>query len=218
LDTQDISVAAGVVGVAVAALGLLLTWYRREEKEACKSRYRPVQRPPPDRRRARAFATVAVGIIALAAGGVVLTFKVGTAGQAPPSPGSFPSNKSSGASAALTTTQYSSRLGQICSEASVNAQRIVESQPKKTVLGPEITIEQYEVSAIGRLVPPNKLASTNAEIVAVWNRRISLLESIDIRLAQLSNSQLAAADKETDQLAVKLNKIFRTLDVPECVI
>ena len=202
MDAQNIGVAAGVVSVAVAALGLVLTWYRREEKEERKGGYGRAQRT-----RARIFATVAFGIVALAAGGVALTFTVGATG-----------NKGSGASAALTATQYRGRLGQICSDAYRKAQSIAETSPTKTVFGLEATAERDEVGAIKRLVPPDALRVTNANMIAVWGRRISLLESLYTRWRVLSNSEKVSALGEADRLAGELAKIFRSVGVQECVM
>jgi hypothetical protein len=210
LDTQDISVAAGVVSVAVAALGLLLTWYRREEKEERKSSQ---GRALSKRARVWLFAVVAVGITVLAAGGVVFTFKVG----ATDSIGATDS-KSTGPPATLTATQYRGRLGKICSDANKKASQIDETRPAKTVFGLEITDEQDEVSAVRRLVPPNEMKAANANMIAVWDRRISLLSSIHSRWAQLSDSEKISELRETDQLAAKLAKLFRSLDVRECVM
>jgi hypothetical protein len=200
LDPQNIGVATGVASVAVAALALLLAWYRREGKEGEEERK---GRPRWDQRaRTWVFAAVAVGIIALSAGGVVFTFELGTPGQ--------------GVSAGLTAVQYRSRLGQICSAASEKARRIEESSPMKTVLGSDIEIEKDEVDAIRPLVPPNNLRTTNADITAIWDRRVSFLESIYNRLAQLSDTVLESELREADQMAAELAKIFQSLGVPEC--
>lgn len=202
MDTQNISVAAGVLSAAVAALGLLLTWYRREEKEERKSSN---GRALSKRARVRLFAAVAVGIVVLAAGGVVLTFKVGATG-----------GKNSGVSATLTATQYRGRLGRICSDAKERMLQIDQTGPTKTVLGLEATGEQDEVGAIRRLAPPNELTVTHANMIAVWDRRVSILKSLSSHLAQLSNNEFLSGSREADHLAVELAKIVQSLRVPEC--
>jgi hypothetical protein len=200
LDPQNIGIAAGVASTAVAAIALLLAWYRREGKEEEAERK---DRPRwALRARTWVFATVAVGIIALSTGGVVFTFKAGTPGQ--------------GVSAGLTAVQYSSRLGQICSAASEKALRVEESKPMNTVLGLEIEIEKDEVDAIRPLVPPNNLRTTNANMIAIWDRRIDFLESIYSRVAQLSDTVLKSQLREADQMNTELTKIFQSLGVPEC--
>lgn len=165
------------------------------------------------------FTAAAVGIIALAAGGVVVTFEVGAADQAAPNQENSPSSNSSGLSAAPTVTQYVSLLGQSCSQANANAQLILESRPQNTVLGPEIVLEQYEVEAIRLLAPPTKLIATNADMIAILGRRISLLESANASLTQtqFSGDQLSELS-EADKLATELDNIFRSLGVLECVM
>lgn len=217
MDTQNISVAAGVIGVAIAALGLLLTWYRREEKEERKSSDGSTPRPLGKRTRTRMFVALAVGIIFLALGGVVFTFEVGMNGQNGSGKGSA-GGKSSGVSAPLTVAQYRGRLGQICSDTYKKAQQIDQSRPTRTVLGLEIIIEQDAVAAIRPLVPPKAFAARNADMIAVWDRKISLLSSIYSRLHQLSDSELESASIEADKLATEVAKIFRSLGVPECVM
>jgi hypothetical protein len=203
LDPQNIGIAAGVASAAVAALALLLVWYRREGKEGEEGEEERKGRPRwAQRARTWVFAAVAVGVIALSAGGVVFTFKPGTPGQA--------------VSAGLTAVQYRSRIGQICSAASEKAQRVEESKPMKTVLGLEIEIEKDEVDAIKPLVPPNNLRTTNADMIAIWDRRTNFLESIYSRLAQLSDTVLESQLREADQMNAELTKIFQSLGVPEC--
>jgi len=207
LDTQAIGVAAGIISVAVAALGLLLTWYRREEKEEHKSGYKQGQRALPKRMRIWLSVVAAVGIIALTAGGVIFTFKAG-----------MTHSKDYGIPASLTATQYRDRLGQICSDAKSKAGQIEATSPRKTVLGLEVTNEQDEVGLVRRLVPPTELKTTHVNMIALWGRRISLLSSIYIRRAQLSIHDQLSALAQTDQLAAELAKIFRFLHVPECVM
>ena len=205
--------------MAIAALGLLLTWYRREEKEERKSSNGSTPRPlgKRTRTRTRMFVALAVGIVSLALGGVVFTFEVGMNGQDGSGKGSA-GGKSSGVSAPLTAAQYRGRLGQICSDTYKKAQQIDQSRPTRTVLGLEIIIEQDAVAAIRPLVPPKEFAARNADMIAVWNRKISLLASIYSRLRQLSDSELESASIEADQLTTEEAKIFRSLGVPECAI
>jgi len=206
LDTQAIGVAAGIVSVAVAALGLLLTWYRREEKQEHKSGYRRDQRALSKRMRVQLSVAAAVGIIALTFGGVIFTFKAGTTGKvySVPSP--------------LTATQYRDRLGRICSDAYRKAGQIDATGPRKTVFGLEVTNEQDEVGLVRRLIPPTELKTTHANMIALWDRRISLLSSIYTRWAQLSIDEQLSGIAKAEQLVAELAKIFRLLRVPECVM
>lgn len=206
MDTQAIGVAAGIVSVAVAALGLLLTWYRREEKQEHKSGYRRDQRALSKRMRVQLSVAAAVGIIALTFGGVIFTFKAGTTGKvySVPSP--------------LTATQYRDRLGRICSDAYRKAGQIDATGPRKTVFGLEVTNEQDEVGLVRRLIPPTELKTTHANMIALWDRRISLLSSIYTRWAQLSIDEQLSGIAKAEQLVAELAKIFRLLRVPECVM
>jgi hypothetical protein len=217
LDTQTISVAAGVISVAVAALGLLLTWYRHEEKEGRKSSNGTTSHPLSKRTRTRMFLALAVGVTAIALGGIVFTFEVGTNAQGPSGHSSV-AEKSSSASSPLTAAQYRGRLGQICSDTFRKAQEIAQSRPMRTAIGPEIIIQQDALAATRPLVPPKVLAARNMEMIAVWKREISLLVSIYSRLPYLSDSELESGVKEASQLTTELDKIFRLLGVQECVI
>jgi len=214
LDTQTISVAAAVIGVGVAALGLLLTWYRREEKEEHKGSNGIASHLLSKRMRTRVFLALAVGVVAIALGGVLFTFEVGRNGQG----ASGQDKKTSGTSSLLTATQYRSKLGQICSNTYRKAEEIVQTHPIRTAIGPEIIIEQDAIAAIRPLVPPKALAARNTEMIAVWKREISLLSSIYSRLNNLSGSELRSEIRVSNQLTSELNKIFRSLKVQECVI
>lgn len=207
MDPQTIGVAAGIISVAVAALGLLLTWYRREEKEEDKSGYRRGQRALSKRRRIRLSVVAAVGITALTVGGVIFTFKAGTT-----------RSKVYGVPSPLTATQYRDQLGRICSDAKRKAGEIEATSPRKTVFGLEVTNEQDEVGLLRRLVPPTELKTTHVNMIALWARRISLLSSIYTRRAQLSIHDQLAGFAQADQLATELAKVFRLLRVPECVM
>jgi hypothetical protein len=197
VDTQTISVATGIVGAAISALTLLLNWYRRK-RDRKKSRW--------------LFIITCVGIFALAAAGVAVTFILGSDTKSSVDAGG------SDASIQLTEIQYKAQLGVVCSDAKEKARRIQELRPQETVLGSVIEIEQDEEAQVARLRPPDKLKSTHADMLSVWQRRISLLESVYHRLPQLSDSELAAQLATADRLAVQLAGSFKSLDVPECII
>ena len=235
MGAQVISVAAGVVSVAIAALGLLLTWYRREasteaaadaaadppgsagkaREEVPESNHGWLQQRTRDRRRTRIFVSFAVGVAVLTAAGVLFTFRLGEPGKS-----TAPSVSPSAAPAQPTVAQYTGQLGQVCSAAKEKARRIEESKPTDTVLGALLNIEQDEVDQAGRLAPPAGLKSAHDDLLALWQRRISLLESVYRRLPQINDndnelrSSLAAADK----MAGELGKLFTSLGVPECVM
>ena len=207
MDTQAIGVAAGIISVAVAALGLLLTWYRREEKDEHKNGYKRGQRALSKRMRIWLSVVAAVGIITLTVGGVIFTFKAGTT-----------RSKVYGIQPRLTATQYRDRLGQICSDAKSKAAQIEATNPTKTVFGLEVTNEQDEVRLLRRLAPPTELTTTHTNMIALWARRISLLSSIYTGRAQLSIHDQLSAFAQADQLGAELDKIFRLLRTPECVM
>jgi len=240
VGAQVISVAAGVVSVAIAALGLLLTWYRREasteavadaaadppgsagkaREEVPESNHGWLQQRTRDRRRTRIFVSFAVGVAVLTAAGVLFTFRLGEPGKS-----TAPSVSPSAAPAQPTVAQYTGQLGQVCSAAKEKARRIEELKPTDTVLGALLNsallnIEQDEVDQAGRLAPPAGLKSAHDDLLALWQRRISLLESVYRRLPQINDndnelrSSLAAADK----MAGELGKLFTSLSVPECVM
>lgn len=200
MDVQIISVATAVVSSAIAALGLTLTWYRREGgKEG--------------RKRQGIFITVAVGIVVLTAVGVMLTFILGTDTR-----DSIGADYSSSTSGQLTETQYKGRVGVICSNAHEKARRLVELRPQESVIGPAVQIEEDELAEIKKLWPPDKLKRTHEDMISVWQRRVSLIESIDRGLPHLSDSELDADIAEVEQLTDQLTTSFKKLDVLECVV
>lgn len=201
MNAETISVTTGIASAAIAALGLLLNEYRRDEKKdkSFKSR--------------RFFTIACVGIVVLAVAGITVTLMIGrgpkdsvgtdTAGESPPQ---------------LTEVQYKGKVGTICSDAKARARRILELRPQETVLGLVVQIEQDEETQIAKLQPPEKLKNVHADVVSVWQRRISLLDSIDHRLSQLGGNELGTELAAADKLAAGLNESFKSLGVPECII
>lgn len=199
MDAQIVSVATAVISVAIAALGLVLSWYRREE-DGRKHKKRWF------------FVVTCVGIVVLAVAGVMATFMLGVDTKASIDP------EHTGRPIELTEVQYKGQVGAICSDAKERARRIQELQAQETVFGTAVQIEQDEKVQIAKLWPPNKLKNVHEDMISVWQRRISLLESIYHRLPQLSDSELTAELAVADQLAVQLAESFKSLGVPECIM
>lgn len=197
MDVQTISVATAVVSAAIAALGLLLSWYRREGDKGERKSHWP-------------FIAACAGIIVLTVLGVTLTFMLGADTKSSVDTGS------PGVSSPLTEVQYKGQLGAVCSDAKEKARRIEELHAQATVLGAAIQIEQDEEGQIRKLQPPDKLKSIHDDMVSVWQRRISLLESIYHRRPQLNEHELATELATADRLAEQLTDSFNSLGVPEC--
>jgi hypothetical protein len=212
LDVQVISVAAGLLCVAVAAFGLLITWNRREENKQSKGRPQGARRMAD--KSVLVSAGVGIGVFALV--GVGFTFWLGVRNQErSPSNEPLPSESSP---IPLSVEQYRSQLSQSCTEAKEQAKRIEETTPTKTVLGVEIKIEQDQLSVAKSLRPPPQFKAVHEDMIAVSARRISVLQSIYARLDELTDDELESALQEADQLANQLAVFYTSLGVPECKI
>jgi hypothetical protein len=204
VDAQVISVATAVASAAVAALGLLLSWYRRE---ASKEERRE------ERRSRWFFIAAAVGIVGLAAVGVGFTFVLGASPKS-----SVAGISTSIAPSKLTEAQYRGKVGPVCTEAKEKGRRLEEVKALETIIGSEVKIEQEAVEKIDSFQPPDKLKSAHDDMVSVWKRRVSVLDSIYHRLSQLSDRELDAELAVADRLAEELAKLFKSLGVPECIL
>ena len=194
MDAQGISIATAVVSAAVAALGLLLTSYRREgRKEDPRSRW--------------LYIAAGAGIATLAAIGVTATFMLGTNGET-----------SAAAPMQLTEAQYKGQVSAACLDSREKSRRLDELQALKTLLGATIKVEQDEANQIKQQHPPDQLKSIHDEIVFVLERRVRLMESTYQHLSQLSDKDLEAELAAVDRLAEQHEKLVRSLGLPECVI
>ena len=194
MDAQVISVATAVVSAAVAALGLLLTHYRREDrKENPRSHWY--------------FIGAGAGIIALAVVGVAATFVLGTNEE-----------PTAVATTQLTEAQYKGQVSAACLDSREKSRRLDELQALKTLLGATIKVEEDETNRIKVLRPPDSLKALHDEMVFILERRVRLMERTYQRLEQLSDNELDAELQLVDQLAVQHEKLVKTLGVPECII
>ena len=147
MDPKLVSIAIAVVSGALAGLGLLVSWYRREERNDEHKSTWP-------------FLAAGISILVLAVTGVTLTFVFGaytknTSISTEPSTGA----KGSDVPTRLSAAQYREKVSAACSDAKVKATRIEKSSPQETALGAAIKIEQEELAQIESLQPPDKLKS-----------------------------------------------------------
>ena len=204
MDSQTISVIIGVIGAAIAALGLLLTWYRIDRSETPASAeeaplgpwYRRIKT-----RRGMAL-TVATVVAVLTVVGVVVAI------LSPPAP-------PPGQAAPIMEAQYRSELTRACLDADDEAQRIIDIEPENTAFGANVNVERHLVDRLRRLVPPKLLRATHDDLIGTWDRRVAMLDSVYKKLGRPD------ADVETDlataaELAAKITELTTSAGVPEC--
>lgn len=203
VDRQAVIVVVGVATITIVALGLLLTWYRYSERAR-------------KRRSVRSSLHIAVaagaGIVAVAVGGILLTLRLHGVNE-----GSV-TEQSRSTKTELTAGQYQAQLSQICLDGKEEARRVVELKAQATRFGVAIKIEQDEVNQVKALAPPDQLSEVHEKMIAVWERRVGLLESTYQRLAQLKDNELESELAAADRLAEELARDFKSLGVPECVM
>jgi hypothetical protein len=209
MDSQTISVIIGVIGAAIAALGLLLAWYRGDRSKTPPS---PDQSPPgPWYRRIRTrhgMAIAAATAVAVLTGVGVLLVIVSPA--APPPDQAAP----------LTEAQYRSELTRACVDADEEAQRIAETEPANTVFGANINVERHLVDRLRGLVPPKSLRAAHDDLIGTWDRRLAILDSIYLKLRR-PDTDVQDADVQADlavatELAAKVTELSKSVDVPQC--
>jgi len=205
VDPNIVRIATATVSAALAGLGLLVIWYRREERKDEHKSNRPF------------FA--ADSIVMLAVAGLALTFALSACAKnnttsARPSTGA----QSSSLPTRLSEAQYREKVTAACADAKAKARRIEQSSPQETVLGAAIKIEHEEVAQIKSLHPPDKLTSEHERMVSVWQRRIGLLESTYHRLPRLDDNDLQTELAAADRLAEQMMQSFKSLGVPECIM
>lgn len=194
MDAQVISIATAVVSAAVAALGLLLSSYRRDDgKQTPRSKW--------------LYLGAGAGIVVLAGIGVSATFILGAENAA-----------SDDEPAPLTEAQYKGQMSAACLEAREKSRRLDELQALKTLLGATIKVDQDEATEIKQLRPPESLRAVHDEIIFILERRVRLMEAIYQRLDHISEKDLERELAAVDRLAERHEALVRPLGVPECII
>jgi hypothetical protein len=206
VDPQLIIIAIVVLSAAIAGLGLLLSWYRREgRKDEHKSKW--------------PFIAAGTSILVLAVTGVALTFLFGAdTKNTSASPELSTGAISSSVPTRLSEAQYRDKVSAACSEAKERAKQVNKSKPQETPFGAQIEIEQREIGQIEALQPPDKLKSAHESMVSVWRHRISLLESINHRLPELNHNERAAELAAVDRLAKQMTESFKLIGVSKCIM
>jgi hypothetical protein len=120
-----------------------------------------------------------------------------------------------GAAQPLTEGQYRSQLTRICLQSAEEARRIEEADPRGQTLGVNLDFEKRLVDQIKTLVPPPSYKAVHDEMVASWQQRIALLESV---YQQLDSADEGVPDdlRRADELAARVSEITETLGNPEC--
>ena len=212
METQAISGAVGVLGAAIAALGLLLTWYRYDRpKESARPHPREVRVWRRRVRRSTLAGVLTAGILLVSTMGVIVAFATSSPQPAKALPASPPTT----ASPPITEAEYRASMSRICTAANEDARRIEEASPQGSVLGAALGVEQKMVNDIQAVRPPNSLMGMHNELLATWQRRISLLDSI-YRRAAAPDDRLDTDLDAADALADKITELAARLGVPEC--
>jgi hypothetical protein len=193
VDPQTVGGATAVVSATVAALALILAW-RREHTP----------------RHPRAASAVAYAVGGAGALGVTLVFATassdnsGSAARGGPSP--------------MTAAQYRADAGSICDRRKDTLRRVERTEPRKSVAPIQAAVEEHALSELRRLRPPADLAAAHTAIVNLWARRNSLVEAMTEELDDLSSDDLGAAIAEITRVTNQVNKRFRAVGLPECLI
>ena len=204
MDSQGIGAIVGIIGAAIAALGLLLTWYRSD-----KSKAPPFAEQSPSEpwyRRIRTRRGTALSVASTIAALTVVGVAVAALSPSAPTPGQ---------ATPLSEAQYRSELTRACLDADDEAQRIVDTDPANTVFGVNVNVERHLVDRVRRLVPPKSLRAIHDDLVGTWDRRLAMLDSVYTKLGKPGTDYEAALASATE-LANRVTELSATLGVPEC--
>jgi hypothetical protein len=202
VSAEAITGVVGISSAAVAALGLLLAWYRHDAKSARRPGRGRRSRPARVLSRDRVAAVGTAAIVGSAAVGVYLV--VGASPTPEPA-----------AVEPLTEVQYRSELSQACLQSAEEARRIEEAEPGGQILGVNIDVEQRLVEGIKALAPPRSLETLHDELVATWEQRLALLTSLYERLDPADDSVVGDLERAS-QLTTRISELATSLDTPEC--
>ena len=83
------------------------------------------------------------------------------------------------------------------------------------MLGVDVDVEKRLVDRIRALTPPRSHTSIHDELVATWQQRIALLESVYRRLDP-ADEAVKNDLRRADELALRITDLATSLGTPEC--
>jgi phosphate/sulfate permease len=194
VDAQTIGIAAGIASAGVAAVALLVNWRRAA---AQKSRW---------------IASLTIGIVsAVMLMAIIAAFILGDSSD------SAQRHEIVEDATPLTEAQYRQQVEQICADAGEKAKRLQQLHTPGTLLGADLKNDEETVNHLKSLRPPPSLKKDHDEIVATWERRNILMESIYSHMREYKNaSELTEALAKPSALMEQVGNIFEHLGLAEC--
>jgi hypothetical protein len=198
VDAQTIGVIAAVFSSAIAGLGLLLNWYKSTE-----------------RKRPWVLAFAGSALVVSMTAGVAFAFVLDSTDATVTSNGTL-----------LTEDQYQEKAGAACSKGFAKATRIAAAIPTNPIsegavaaeVGVSAQIEGEIVENLEKLHPPRRLNPSHDKVLAIWTRRVNLLEALHRDFLTLRANARDEQFGATDRRAKELEMLFQEIGVPECII
>jgi hypothetical protein len=195
MSLERIAVATAVISTAVSAASLLLAWYRGSTHRR------------PRLARTLGGVTLASALVLI----VALAFASGGSEPADPPP-----------HRSLSAGEYRLRVIGVCTQHERDATLVEDAEGAHPVFGATVLIETLAVEKLKALRPPTALDTDHRAMLALWERRLSLLgfyyEHSRGELADPAFRRRFARDvKRIDALSGQLQRRFSALGVtPEC--
>lgn len=132
-------------------------------------------------------------------------------GAARPDPsGSVPGSASA-------TDIYHGQLRRVCLIAAEKSLRDRSTATDGVKIESIVAVESDELDMVKQLTAPPELAIVHNEIIEVLGDRVAKLRGIGDGAAQMDKQQVSSAIAEADALSHRLDVLFRTIGVDECM-
>jgi hypothetical protein len=115
----------------------------------------------------------------------------------------------------LTEAQYKSQLSQMCLQSAEEARRIDEADPAGQEIGADVDVEKRLVDQVRTLTPPQRYKAAHDELVATWQQRIALFQSVHQRLDP-ADEAVENDLRRASELAARISDLSTSLGTPEC--
>jgi hypothetical protein len=192
VDAQTVGVATAVISATTAALALMLSWYREHEGK-----------------RGRLFVVASSAILAAGTIGVAVVVTSDA-------PESESDRSNAHPPARLTTLEYRQRAGMICARRDEASERVARTRPRGSFAPVTVQIEAVALRDLQRLTPPKTLERSHRDAVALWTRRITLIEDILRQGAHLGAKEADAMFAEVERVTAQLYQCYKALGIREC--